>query len=122
MWSTWLEINPATAAKLGIADGDLVDVVSAHGRLQAPAVLSPGIGPDAVAMPAGQGHKTFTRYASGRGASPFAVLGSSTDAATGAHAWAATRVAVTKAGAADGSLILFAGATRERPAHTRGRG
>jgi anaerobic selenocysteine-containing dehydrogenase len=122
MWSTWLEINPATAAKLGIADGDLVDVVSAHGRLQAPAVLSPGIGPDAVAMPAGQGHKTFTRYASGRGASPFAVLGLSTDTATGAHAWAATRVAVTKAGPADGRLILFAGATRERPEHVRGRG
>lgn len=122
MWSTWLEINPATAAKLGIADGDLVDVVSAHGRLQAPAVLSPGIGPDAVAMPAGQGHKTFTRYASGRGASPFAVLGTSTDAGTGAHAWAATRVAVTKAGPADGRLILFGGATRERPEHTRGRG
>ncbi len=122
MWSTWLEINPATAATLGIADGDLVDVVSAHGRLQAPAVLSPGIGPDAVAMPAGQGHKTFTRYATGRGASPFAVLAPSTDAATGAHAWAATRVAVTKAGPPDGRLILFAGATRERPAHTRGRG
>ena len=34
--------------------------------------ISPGIGPDAVAMPVGQGHETFTRYASGRGANPIA--------------------------------------------------
>lgn len=122
MWSSWVEIHPATAASLGIADGDLVRVESAHGTIEAPAVLSPGIGPDAVAMPAGQGHGTFTRYASGRGANPFAVLGPATDTATGRLAWAATRVRVTKAGPGDGRLILFGGATRERPEHLRGRG
>jgi hypothetical protein len=37
-------------------------------------------------------------------------------------AWAATRVAVRKVADADGRLILFAGATRERPAHAYGRG
>ena len=44
------------------------------GSLRAPVVISPGIGPDAVAMPVGQGHETFTRYASGRGANPLAIL------------------------------------------------
>ena len=39
----------------------------------------------------------------------------STEPATGQLAWAATRVEVTKVADADGSLILFAGATRERP-------
>ena len=33
MWSSWIEINPATAAKLGIAQGDVVDVTSAHGTV-----------------------------------------------------------------------------------------
>jgi menaquinone reductase, molybdopterin-binding-like subunit len=122
MWSAWVEINPHTAAAAGIADGDLVQVTSAHGTLQAPAVLSPGIGPDAVAMPAGQGHGTFTRYASGRGSNPFGILAPSSDGATGRHAWGATRVKIAKAAPADGSLILFGGATRERPEHTRGRG
>ncbi len=122
MWCSWIEIHPVTAASLGIADGDLVRVASAHGTIEAPAVLSPGIGPDAVAMPAGQGHGTFTRYASGRGANPFAVLGLATDTATGRLAWAATRVRVTKAGPGDRRLILFGGATRERPEHLRGRG
>jgi hypothetical protein len=45
-----------------------------------------------------------------------------TVAETGALAWAATRVKVARVGGADDSLILFAGATRERPEGTHGRG
>jgi anaerobic selenocysteine-containing dehydrogenase len=63
MWGSWVEINPRTAASLGIADGDLVVVSSQHGTIQAPAVLFPGIRPDTVAMPFGQGHTAFGRYA-----------------------------------------------------------
>lgn len=122
MWSTWIELHPKTAADAGIADGDLVTVTSAHGSLEAPAVISPGIAPDAVAMPAGQGHTNFTRYASGRGSNPFSILASSSDASTGAHAWGATRVKIAKTGSTDRRLILFGGATRERPEHLRGRG
>jgi len=73
-------------------------------------------------MPVGQGHDTFTRYASGRGANPISILAPVTEATTGALAWAATRVKVTKVGEPDGSLVLFAGATRERPEHASGRG
>ena len=122
MWSSWIEINAAAAERLGIVDGDIVDVASAHGAVRAPVVISPGIGPDGVAMPVGQGHGTFTRYASGRGSNPLAILAPVTEAASGQLAWAATRVKVTKVASADGSLILFAGATRERPDHTKGRG
>jgi anaerobic selenocysteine-containing dehydrogenase len=122
MWSTWLELNVATAQRLGLADGDLVEVRSAQGSLQAPVVISPGIGPDTVAMPVGQGHEHFTRYASGRGANPLPLLAPVTEPATGQLAWAATRVAIRKVADADGRLILFAGATRERPEQSRGRG
>ena len=122
MWCSWVELNPQAAEKLAIADGDIVEVASAHGTVRAPVVLSPGIGPDAVAMPVGQGHERFTRYASGRGANPLAILAPVSEAATGQLAWSATRVKVTKVAEADGSLILFAGATRERPFHGLGRG
>ena len=122
MWCSWVEINPQAAGKLGIADGDIVEVASAHGAVRAPVVLSPGIGPDTVAMPVGQGHDRFTRYASGRGANPLTILAPVAEAATGQLAWSATRVKVTKVAEADGSLILFAGATRERPFHGLGRG
>jgi anaerobic selenocysteine-containing dehydrogenase len=121
MWSSWVEINPHTAEKLHIADGDLVEIASAHGAIRAPAVLSPGVAPDTVAMPVGQGHERFTRYATGRGANPIKILTPLTESETGALAWAATRVRIARAGDGDGSLILFAGATRERPEDLHGR-
>ena len=119
MWSSWVEINPATAAKLGIAQGDVVDVTSQHGTVRTAAYLSPGIAPDVLAMPAGQGHTTFTRYASGRGANPVDLLAPLTVADTGAVAWAATRVKIARVGDADGRLILFAGGMREHVEHGR---
>ena len=73
MWGSWVEINPKTASSLEIADGDLVEVTSEHGSLRVPAVLYPAIRPDVIAMPFGQGHTKFGRYATNRGANP-AVL------------------------------------------------
>jgi anaerobic selenocysteine-containing dehydrogenase len=119
MWSSWIEINTATAAKLGVRDGDIVEVASAHGTLRTAAIVSPGIAPDVVAMPAGQGHQRFTRYATGRGENPIELLAPLTDAETGSLAWAATRVRVTRVGEPDGRLILFAGGSREE--QDRGR-
>jgi menaquinone reductase, molybdopterin-binding-like subunit len=113
MWSSWVEINPLTAGRLGIGDGDVVEIASAHGTVRAPALISPGIAPDVLAMPAGQGHETFTRYASGRGSNPVKVLGPSVEQVTGALAWAATRVKLTRVGDPDGTLIRFGGSLTE---------
>jgi anaerobic selenocysteine-containing dehydrogenase len=121
MWSSWVEINPQTAQKLNVRDGDLVDLTSTQGTLRVPAVIYPGIAPDIVAMPVGQGHEHFTRYASGRGANPIGLIAPVTEPETGALAWAATRVKVTRARDNDGSLILFAGEMRERPHEYRVR-
>ena len=115
MWSCWIEINSRTAERLGISQGDIVEVTSSQGTLRVPALLSPGIAPDVVAMPVGQGHETFTRYASGRGQNPIKLLAALTEPATGALAWAATRVRIARVQGATGELILFAGEMRERP-------
>jgi anaerobic selenocysteine-containing dehydrogenase len=119
MWSSWVEINPATAARLGISEGDIVEVTSPQGALRTAAVVSPGIAPDVVAMPAGQGHTTFTRYASGRGENPVDLLADKTVAQVGSLAWAATRVKIARIGEEDGRLILFAGGMREHVGHGR---
>jgi anaerobic selenocysteine-containing dehydrogenase len=118
MWSSWIEINPQTAAKMGIAQGDLLDITSTRGTLRAPALLSPGIAADAVAMPIGQGHETYTRFASGRGANPISILAPVTEPETGTLAWAATRVKIAKAGGT-GELALFAGGMKERETEHR---
>ena len=110
MWSSWVEIHPKTAERLGIAHGDLVEIASPQGSVRAAAILSPGIAPDLVAMPVGQGHENFSRFASGRGANPLSVLAPLAERETGSLAWAATRVKLTRAGGPEqAKLILFAG-------------
>ncbi|HXJ15590.1 MAG TPA: molybdopterin-dependent oxidoreductase [Candidatus Polarisedimenticolia bacterium] len=107
MWGTWVEINPRTAATLQIEQGDLLEVASPNGRVRAPALLSPGIAPDVIAMPVGQGHEDYGRYASNRGVNPITILAPQLEPATGSLAWAGTRVNITKAG--KGELILLTG-------------
>jgi menaquinone reductase, molybdopterin-binding-like subunit len=110
MWSSWVEINPKTGDRLGIKQGDLVEIASQQGSVRAAAVLSPGIAPDMVAMPVGQGHENFTRFASGRGANPLSILAPLTEQETGSLAWAATRVKIARTGGPEqAKLVLFAG-------------
>jgi molybdopterin-containing oxidoreductase family iron-sulfur binding subunit len=116
MWSSWVEINLKTAQKMGIQQGDLVEVESQHGKLRAPAMLSPGIAPDVLGMPIGQGHSNFSRYATNRGANPLSILAASTDSETGSLAWANTRVRISKVGGPEeAKLILFSGGVSRFP-------
>lgn len=117
MWCSWVEINPKTAEKLGIGLGDEIDVTSNIGVVRAPAFLNPGLAPDIIAMPVGQGHTNFTRYASNRGANPVSILAPVAHAETGTLAWAATRVKIARVSEPTGSLIMFSarGELRENP-------
>ncbi|MBI3651710.1 MAG: molybdopterin-dependent oxidoreductase [Acidobacteria bacterium] len=80
MWGSWLEINPKTAAQLGIKDGDVVEIaveevaiggdlrtIAQFEPIQLPAVLYAAIRPDVLAMPCGQGHTAYGRYATNKG-------------------------------------------------------
>jgi anaerobic selenocysteine-containing dehydrogenase len=110
MWSSWVEIHPKTGERLGIQQGDLVEIASSQGSVRAPAILSPGIAPDMVAMPVGQGHENFGRFASGRGANPLSILAPLAEHETGSLAWAATRVKLVRVGGPEqAKLVLFAG-------------
>jgi anaerobic selenocysteine-containing dehydrogenase len=95
VWGSWIEINPKTAAALEISQGDLVEVTSPRGSLRLPAVVYPGIRPDMVAIPLGQGHKGGGRYAKDRGVNPLTLL-SLLKGKEPHAAWNATRVRVTR--------------------------
>ncbi len=98
VYNSWVELNPTTAAEMGISEGDIVKVESAAGSLEAPAFPFNGIRPDVIAMPIGQGHTSFGRYAENRGANPVKILVSNADPVSGVLATGATRVKISKTG------------------------
>ncbi|OYV96201.1 MAG: hypothetical protein B7Z62_08645, partial [Deltaproteobacteria bacterium 37-65-8] len=91
VWRNWVEVNPKTAAGLGLSDGDGVTVTSPSGKITAHVAINPGIAPDVAAMPLGQGHTRYGKTADGRGGNPFTLL-----PAGETYALQATRVALTK--------------------------
>jgi anaerobic selenocysteine-containing dehydrogenase len=96
VWDSWIEINPKTADALGIKFGNLVEVTSPQGSLRVPAVVFPGIRPDMVAMPLGQGHRDGGRYAKGRGVNALQLVVQLKDGTKPLPAWNATRVKVVR--------------------------
>jgi anaerobic selenocysteine-containing dehydrogenase len=92
-WGTWVELNPETAHSLGVGDNDIVRIESPYGELEVPVVIYPGIRPDVVAIPVGQGHQDYGLFAqAASGKNPLALVSPITDSDTGALAWGATRV------------------------------
>jgi anaerobic selenocysteine-containing dehydrogenase len=73
-WDSYIEINPATAAALGIEDGDWVIAVSPIAQVELQAHLYAGAMPNVVNIPLGQGHTALGHWASGRGVNPLKLL------------------------------------------------
>ncbi len=95
MWNTWVEINPETAHELGLENDDVVKIISEAGEVEAPVYLYPAIHPEVIAMPFGQGHTAYGRYAQGRGTNPADLLGAHFNEA-GDLAFAGMKVRVEK--------------------------
>ena len=96
-WDTWVEINPETATELGIAMDDVVRVVTPNGEITVVAYVYPAIHPDVVAIPLGQGHSEYGRFAKNRGANAAAIL-APVATPDGELAWGVTRARIEKLG------------------------
>ena len=97
MWNTWIEINPSRAEELGLMDNDVVKVISPFGEIETAIYRYPAIRPDTIAIPFGQGHTAYGRYAMGRGANPAQLLGLKLNGADDL-AFGATKVRLEKTG------------------------
>ena len=98
VWGSWAEIHPSTAQKLGIKHGSIINVESEHGTAKVQAVVIKSIHPDVIAIPMGQGHEEYGRYAKGRGANPLKLLNPVKEETTGELATYATRVNASPTG------------------------
>jgi molybdopterin-containing oxidoreductase family iron-sulfur binding subunit len=122
VWGTWVEVHPETARAQGIREGDLLEVASPHGSIAAPVFLYPGIRRDTVAIPLGQGHGAYGRFAKGRGANPIGLLPPEVDPVSGGRSWFGTRVRLRVLTASESvplaqRLILMQGSPHQ---HSRG--
>jgi anaerobic selenocysteine-containing dehydrogenase len=97
MWNTWIEINPSRAEELGLMDNDVVKVISPFGEIETAIYRFPAIRPDTIAIPFGQGHTAYGRYAQGRGANPAQLLSLKLNGADDL-AFGATKVHLEKTG------------------------
>lgn len=104
VWDSWAEIHPRTAAAMGIKEGDWLEVASQSGTVKVKAYLFPGIHPDAVSLPLGQGHESLGRYAKGVGVNPFRMLNPVFEKDTGELAIYGTRVSIKKTG--DSEIVV----------------
>lgn len=98
VWDSWVEINPKDAARLGISDADLLTLESPAGRINLPAHIMGGVRAGSVAVPVGQGHTAFGRYAEGRGANSIVLLQPEPENASGGLVWVGTHVTVVRTG------------------------
>ena len=65
-WNSWVEMNTETAAEMDVGFGDVVEISTPSGTIEASVLPRGGIRKDTVAIPIGQGH-TVGRYASMEG-------------------------------------------------------
>ena len=97
MWNSWVEINPVSAEVLGVTDDDIVKITSPRGSIEAIVYLYPAIRLDTIAIPFGQGHSAYGRYAEGRGINPHDLLSLLVNGADDL-AYGATKVFIEKTG------------------------
>ena len=94
-WHSWVEVGPGAARRLDVRDGEIVELSTAQGTVEAPVYVYPGIRDDVVAMPLGFGHTAYGAYAEGRGVNPLDLLAAP---AGDFVPYLSTRVAVRKTG------------------------
>lgn len=77
VWGSWFEMNPQLASTIGVSTGDMVQVTTDGGFIEAPAYVSKFVHPGVIAIPLGQGHEAYGRYAAAVGTNALSVLTSS---------------------------------------------
>ena len=98
VWHSWVEVNSREAARLGLRDGDLVELKSGAGTVEAPVYFHPGIPPNVVSVPFGRGRVDSGRYAEDSGINILNIIENIEVEDTGALAWGATSVTIRPLG------------------------
>ncbi len=108
VWNSWAEMHPRTAQRLGVKTGDAIRITSKQGSIVTRVYAYKGVHQDVIAVPLGQGHDDYGRYAKGRGVNPLKILGLGVDRKTGELAHHSTRVKASRT-EAEGMMVKIGG-------------
>ncbi len=96
-WNSWAEINPQTAKRLGINEGDFINIVSPTGHLSLVAKVLPTVMPETIMIPFGAGHKPIHRVDNTKGVNPYRIFAADMDLICGIPSHISTKVRIEKA-------------------------
>jgi anaerobic selenocysteine-containing dehydrogenase/Fe-S-cluster-containing dehydrogenase component len=82
VWDSWASVHPETAKTLGISNEEVIEIQTDQGMAALPALITEHVRPGVIAVPFGQGHSAYGRYAKGRGVNAFSLLMPGTLSAT----------------------------------------
>ena len=91
-----VEVNPATAKELGLADGSDAVLSTPKGSAKVKVYLFDGIMPGLVGMVRGLGHTAYDRFLAGKGVNTNDLMGSVEDPGTGLEAGWGIRAKLAK--------------------------
>jgi molybdopterin-containing oxidoreductase family iron-sulfur binding subunit len=90
-WDNAAYMSPATATRLGVESGDVVEIAHGGRSLRAPVAVQPGHAPDSVTLHLGYGRRRAGRVGTGLGANAYLLR-------TAAQPWVATGAQVRRTG------------------------
>ena len=97
-WGGWVEIHPEEAEKLKIEKGDVLRIRSPYGSMEAPALPIFTVPKGILAIPIGQGHRSFGQFADGHPGNPAHLFPSGVDSAAGGLLRPEFKVSIEKLG------------------------
>ncbi|MDM8555441.1 molybdopterin-dependent oxidoreductase [Desulfococcaceae bacterium HSG7] len=92
-----VDINPQTAAKLGLTEGNKVILTTPKNKASVRVHLSEGILPGLIALPRGLGHSAYDKFLAGKGVNFNALYAPMTDPISGLDMTWGVRAKISKA-------------------------
>jgi anaerobic selenocysteine-containing dehydrogenase len=92
----FVQMNGATAKKLGVAEGNKVKLAAGSAEVKALVHVNEGVAANTAALPLGFGHSAWDEFTKGKGDNIYKILTVSDEAGTGLKVWAGSTVTVAK--------------------------
>ena len=97
-WQSPVSMHSDTAKKQNIAQGDIIQIESKWGSLEAPVYVNEFAKPGLLVMNIGQGHRTYGRYAEKKGVNPIAILPSDANPDSGGPLFSTAQIKIRPTG------------------------